>query len=184
MNKVKQYGMLSIALVAFFCGRTSAQCPHLPNCAECSDGVHCDTCLDPGIDGLRVDRTGCDDCYAVSGGTCYTCTTLSHCQDCFSMYHGPVSPTTKAMCATCTTPNCAICTSDHTKCDNCNPGFQLISSGQCVQSSAGCPHLVNCAECSDDVHCDVCLDPENHGLRFDRTGCDDCFEVGGGRCST
>jgi hypothetical protein len=174
MNKVQQYGMLWIALSVIFSGRTSGQCPHLANCDKCRDGVHCDLCLDPGIYGMRVNRTGCDDCFAVSGGICSMCFNLYHCEYCFSMYQGPVYPTTKAMCAACTTPDCAICASIHTNCDYCKTGFELNSSGQCVkESSAGCPHLVNCAKCSDGVHCDTCLDPMNYGPRVDRTGCDE-----------
>jgi hypothetical protein len=191
MNKVKQYGMLCVALVAFYSGGTSAGCPHLDNCYKCSDGVHCDECIDGGY-GLRADRKGCGDCFEVSGGTCYKCTTLGRCDECYTTQLGWVMPTTKAMCADCA-PHCQFC--EHRgagKCDDisCDPGYAANTDETCSPCAPGCNACSNsgpggCDACnmgkglrngkgSPPADCEACTTPNCEFCASDHTICDYC----------
>jgi hypothetical protein len=177
MHKMKQYGVLWLALFAIQSRGSPTECPHLDNCAECSDMVHCDICSVPGIYVLRANGTGCDDCSEVSDGTCTWCTTLTQCQFCSSGRQGPVFGTTTAMCAECA-PNCNICDNEGAgKCDanSCDNGFTDGAGGEiCSPCAPGCHSCLNFGPGG----CDIC--PKGTGFKngddaFHRSGCKACI---------
>jgi hypothetical protein len=142
-NCQQGFEMTSSGECASIIGKTlpsSGECPDLPLCQKCSDGSHCDECIDAGTYVLNNEGTGCEDCYVVSGQTCSKCSKLSRCDVCERTKQGPVIPTTTATCGDCAS-NCQFCSINGAgKCDDngCDAGYALDSEQNCSPCAPGC----------------------------------------------
>jgi len=188
---LNQRGLVLVVLLGILFGRASSQCS-LDNCDSCPDGVHCATCTDEGINGLRVNRTGCDDCYAVSEGTCAACSSLNKCDYCSNADQGVVSNTTTAMCGDCGA-HCLICSEAGAgKCDTyaCESGYTDIDNIciACTTENCGACYYDNtvCYSCKDGFYlnssgeCTPCKVENCAFCKGDNPACEYCktgFEV-------
>lgn len=124
-------------------------------CKECDES--CKTCDKEG-------DTGCTSCrktayFDKSSGKCYSCTTISNCQECSGSSTCTVCKRgyylKNGKCEGCpestALDKCAQCSSTSV-CETCNNGYYVGSEGNCKQCAPGCKKCKNKAVCIECLY--------------------------------
>jgi hypothetical protein len=187
-SKTGKYSAIWMAVFAVLFNGASSQCAGLDNCASCPNYPICDACVEPGIFGMRVDRSGCDDCHTISGGRCHECTSLSYCSKCivceycylsgapYNKIFGPVRNTNRAACYPCA-EHCRSCyVNGSLLCDNdqCEPGYKIDANQKC--SPLPPCSMMDCTTCVPGTPntCSLCRPGYGTPSITDQTRCVQC----------